>query len=131
MYHPTAFIVLCGFLGLAGALHGPARVGAQIYGASIALAAFCGGGFSIRQLWLQNLPADQAPACGPSIAYLLETFPLSEALVLLLRGDGNCAEVVWTFIGLSIPAWTLAGFFVLALLGLVSIPRNGGERQAG
>lgn len=80
------------------------------------LFAVAGGYFSSRQLYLQSLPEDQVPACGPSIDYLLDNFPIMEALEVMLRGDGNCAEVAWSFLGLSIPAWTLvafAGLFVL------------------
>ncbi|MEM8943259.1 MAG: disulfide bond formation protein B [Pseudomonadota bacterium] len=33
-----------------------------------------------------------------------------------MMGDGNCAETVWTFLGLSIPQQTLALFVVLATI---------------
>ncbi|MBT8148552.1 MAG: disulfide bond formation protein B [Pseudomonadales bacterium] len=104
------FLLLCGLLGLFAALQKPARRGARVYGALGVLTAVAGGFFSSRQLYLQSLPPDQVPACGPSLEFILETFPLSEALSILLRGDGNCAEVTWTFIGLSIPGWTLVVF---------------------
>ena len=81
----------------------------------IVLAAI-GGGFSIRHIWLQNLPEDLAPACGPTLGYLLENVPFVEALAVLLQGDGNCAESVWSFLGLTIPGWTLVAFIGLLLL---------------
>ena len=86
--------------------------------------------FSGRQLYLQNLPADQVPACGPSLEFILETFPLSEAIGILLRGDGNCAEVAWTFMGLSIPGWTLVVFvgFAIGWILQALVPAN--SRQA-
>jgi disulfide bond formation protein DsbB len=59
---------------------------------------------------LQHLPEDQVPACGPSLEYMLETLPFSETLSLVLMGDGNCAETMWTFMGLSIPEQTLILF---------------------
>ena len=43
---------------------------------------------------------------------------------MLLQGDGNCAEVQWTFLSLSIPAWTLLCFLFLALLGVSQIMRK-------
>ncbi len=110
------FIIATGVIALIAFLHHPRSLGLRIYATFGALAAIIGGSFSSRQIWLQSLPEDQAPACGPGINYMLENFPLREALELLLRGDGNCAEVVWTFLGLSIPVWTLVAF--LGLLGL-------------
>ena len=51
---------------------------------------------------------------------MLETLPFSETLTLLLMGDGNCAEVVWTFLGLSIPELTL-GLFIVMLVTLITV----------
>lgn len=112
------FIVLAGAIALAAALHNPRRRGCMLYASGIALACVAGGSFSSRQLYLQSLPPDQAPACGPSLSFMLETFPLSKTLELLLRGDGNCAEVVARFLGLSIPGWTLVAFGVMAATAL-------------
>jgi protein dithiol:quinone oxidoreductase len=78
--------------------------------------AVIGSGFSIRHIWLQNLPEDLAPACGPTLGYLLENVPFVEALAVLLQGDGNCAESVWSFLGLTIPSWTLLAFIGLLVL---------------
>jgi disulfide bond formation protein DsbB len=81
---------------------------------------FClaGAGFSGRHVWLQTLPKDQVPACGPSIEYLLDALPVMEALEVLLRGDGNCAEIDWRFLGLSIPGWTMLCFLGMGGIGL-------------
>ncbi len=82
--------------------------------------AIIGGGFSIRHIWLQGLPEDLAPACGPTLGYLLENVPFVEALSVLLQGDGNCAESVWSLLGLTIPGWTLVAFVGLFLVnGLI------------
>jgi disulfide bond formation protein DsbB len=88
------------------------------------ISAITGGFFSSRQLWLQSLPEDQVPACGPSFDYLIEAFPLQEALTVLMRGDGNCAEVSWTFLGISIPGWTLVAFIGLALINIWQLIRR-------
>lgn len=101
---------VAGAFAFASLLHSP-RWG--IYPLCSIVAACVGGGFSIRQLYLQNLPADQVPACGPDMAYMLEAFPLSEVLIAMTQGTGDCAEISWSFLGLSIPAWALVGFVVL------------------
>lgn len=104
------FIVLVGLFALMASLHNPNKLGRRIYCSLGALSAIIGGLFSARHLWLQSLPEDLVPACGPDLEYLLETFPLMEALDVLLQGDGNCADVSWTLLGISIPGWTLVAF---------------------
>jgi disulfide bond formation protein DsbB len=89
-----------------------------IYPSCSIVAACIGGGFSIRQLYLQSLPADQVPACGPDLAYMLDTFPLSDVLIAMTRGTGDCAEVSWSLLGLSIPAWALVGFAAIIIVAV-------------
>ena len=71
-----------------------------------------------RQVWLQHLPKDQVPECGPGLQYWLENEPWLQTLSLLFKGDGNCAEVVWTFMGFSMGEWSLAWFVGLLLIAL-------------
>ncbi len=114
-------VIATGIVALAAAIHGPKTMGIKIYGSLIMLTATIGGGISSRQLWLQNLPEDEVPACGASLDYLLDVFPLTEVLAMVLSGDGTCAEVVWQFLGISIPGWTLVGFAILIAIGLFQI----------
>ncbi|QIL90840.1 disulfide bond formation protein B [Microbulbifer harenosus] len=107
-----------GLVSLIAFLHNPKVIGRRIYGLLVSLWALGGLYFSGRQLWLQSLPEDQVPACGPGITYMVEMFPMSEVLKTLLTGDGNCAEVKWTLLGLSIPGWAAVGFVGLILFGL-------------
>jgi len=102
-----------GIAAFAGLMHNP-RWG--IYPLLTIVAATVGGGFSIRQLWLQSLPADQVPACGPGMDYLFANFPLAEVLTLMTQGTGDCAAVSWQFLGLTIPGWALVGFASLIVL---------------
>lgn len=112
-------MVICiGLLALVAALHNPGTRGIRLYAGLMAVSAFTGGAIAIRQLWLQSLPADQVPACGPSLNYMLEVFPLTEVLQMVLFGDGNCADVLWTLFGISIPGWTLVAFVGLAGCGI-------------
>ncbi len=110
------FVILTGLIALLAFAHNPANKGQKRYAAATSLSALAGAGFSIRQLWLQSLPEEKVPACGPPADYLFDALPIAEALPMLLSGDGNCAEVQWTFLNLSIPAWTLLAFTVMALL---------------
>jgi disulfide bond formation protein DsbB len=92
---------------------------------------FMGAGLGVagRQLWLQSLPADQVPACGPSVDYMLDVLPWFEVLSTALQGTGDCAEVVWRFLGLSIPGWTAVFFSLLVITGLVLMFRRQKPRE--
>ena len=109
------FLVGSGIFCLIAALHGPGVMGRRIYAVVAALFAGVGAAVAARHVWLQHLPEDQVPACGPGLQYMLETLPFSETFELVLMGDGNCADVLWTFAGLSIPEQALLLF--TALLG--------------
>jgi disulfide bond formation protein DsbB len=97
------------------ALHGPRAKGAVGYGAGVFLVAAGGAAVASRQVWLQHLPADKVPACGPDLFFMLENFPLAQTLKRLVAGTGECAKVDWTFLGLSIAEWSLVCFVVLGL----------------
>ena len=112
------FIVAVGVTALVAFLVNPGRSGKAIFGGLGALLAVAGGYFSSRQLYLQSLPADQVPACGPTFEDLLQNVPLLDALNVMLRGDGNCSKVDWTFLGVSIAGWTLVAFVGLVLFNL-------------
>ncbi|WP_237059606.1 disulfide bond formation protein B [Microbulbifer sediminum] len=106
-----------GLVSLLAFLHNPQFIGRRIYGLLVSLWALGGLYFSARQLWLQSLPSDQVPACGPGITYMIDAFPFLDVVKVLLTGDGNCAEVQWTMLGLSIPAWAAVGFVGLVIFG--------------
>lgn len=110
------FFILAGLTSLIAFIHNPVAKGKVVYGLLAAFFALSGGGFAIRQIWLQSLPKDQVPACGPSVAYMFQEFPLTEALATMFTGDGNCAEIAWQdpVLNMSIPQWSLVGFVALA-----------------
>jgi disulfide bond formation protein DsbB len=107
-----------GLVALLAALHNPARAGQRIYAWLVAVTATIGSLIASRHIWLQNLPADQVPECGPGLNYMLENFPLKEVLSTVLMGSGSCAEVVWSFLGMSMPMWTLIWYVSLGLMTL-------------
>ena len=109
------FYVLTAAVALIAALH---NRGVRIYGALMALAALGGAGVAGRQVWLQHLPPDQVPACGPSLEYMMETLPFGTVLLRMFQGDGNCAVVDWQLLGLSMAEWSLLCFAALAAAGL-------------
>ncbi len=120
---PLCILQRVAFIGLmvvflAGALHGPRRIGAYIYSSLLVVIAAIGGGIATRHVWLQHLPKDQVPECGPGLAYMLGKFPLAQAFEKVFRGSGECAEVGWKFLGLSIAEWSLLWFILLGALAV-------------
>jgi protein dithiol:quinone oxidoreductase len=113
-----AFIV-CGVIAVVAAIHGPGRVGTWIYGVLLVLAAGTGAGIAGRQTWLQHYPP-QALDCGPDFAYMINSFPLGEVLPKIFKGEGDCAKVVWKFLGLSIPEWALVWFIAIVVAAVVA-----------
>lgn len=113
-----------GLFFLAGALHNPQLTGRRIYSALVVVFCLAGIGLASRQLWLQSLPPDQVPACGPGLEYMMEVLPWSEIVSVMLRGTGDCAKVHWTFLSLSIPGWTFVAFIGLAGLSLFNTRRR-------
>jgi disulfide bond formation protein DsbB len=111
-----AFIAV-GVIALVAAAHGPRRVGQAVYGLLIALAAGSGAGIAARQSWLQHNPPNVLD-CGPDFYYMLDAFPLSQVLPKIFKGEGDCAKVTWTFLGLSIAEWALLWFALFLLTGL-------------
>ena len=112
------FTLFVGIILLLAVVHNAKGWGGKVYGSLAGLFALVGAGISMRHVWLQNLPEDQVPSCGPGLNFMLENFPLSDAINMVMRGSGECAEIAWSLMGLSIPAWTLLAFIALAFLSI-------------
>lgn len=112
MIQRFVYIALLVLFALA-TLHNPKPLGAKIYAALITLTALSGVGVALRHIWIQHLPKDEIPACGPGLDYMLENFPMSEVLKELMHGSGECAAKGWTFLTLGIPEWSLIWYVLL------------------
>lgn len=117
-------VLAIGGVFLVAAVHNPKGWGLKVYAWLGLVVALVGVGLSGRHVWLQNLPSDQVPSCGPGLSFILDNFPLAEALELVLRGSGECAEVQWSFLGLTIPGWTLVAFLFFGGVSLWQMRRT-------
>lgn len=111
-------IFVLGVMFLVATLHDPAAFGRRVYAVLLSLAALATIGIAVRHLYIQSLPPDAVPACGASLDFMLKVFSLSEVLVKVLTGSGECAKVTWEFLGLAMPAWVLISAAVLGGWGL-------------
>ena len=107
-----------GVVFLIAATHDPVGWGRRVYALLLAAAALATIGVAVRHLYIQSLPEGSIPACGASLDFMLKVFSLSEVLVKVLTGSGECAKVTWTFLGLAMPAWVLIAALALGAYGL-------------
>ena len=110
--------ILLGIVFLAAAIHDPGRLGSRVYAVLVFLAAGFGVGVAGWHVHLQSLPADEVPSCGPGFEYIMDNFPLFDALGLIFQGSGECADVVWRLLGLSMPTWVIIGLGGLGIAGI-------------
>ena len=113
IFQRIAFAALGVVLLLAG-LHAPRGAGGRRAWGVLALAAAAAGiGVAGRHVWLQLFPPP-IPACGAPFAFMRETMDTPSLIRQVLTGTGDCGAIDWTFLGLSMPWWSLVWFVLLA-----------------
>jgi len=111
-------LVVIGVFCLLGLLFKPKKIGSKALAFGVALSAAFGAAVAGRQVWLQHLPADQVPECGPDLAFMLDVFPLQDVISSVLKGSGECAEVQWQFLSFSMPEWMVIVFAIMLVIAL-------------
>ncbi|MEO6698860.1 MAG: disulfide bond formation protein B [Paraperlucidibaca sp.] len=117
-------VIAFGIVSLLACLHNRQRLGRRIYAVLAALAGGAGIVVAGRHVWLQHLPADQVPSCGPGLDYWLEALPLQQVINQVFQGSGECAVVDWTLLGLSLPEWTLLMFIGMTAIAVLQLFRR-------
>lgn len=117
IFQRVAMIAL-GLVFLAGVVRPPRRWGRWLHALLFLITAGAGVLIAARHVWLQHLPEGEVPACGPGLDYMLDVFPLAEVVRMAFTGSGECANVDWSFLGLSMPAWVLIWFVLLGAAGI-------------
>ena len=115
IFQRVAFMALAG-TGLIAALHNPSTLGRYVYALFGVFFSLSGGLIAARHVWLQSLPPDRVPECGPGLDYLIEVFSFPDMLGKVFTGSGECAAVDWSFFYLSMPAWALIWFVLLGAI---------------
>ena len=120
IFQRIAYTVII-FIVLIGAIHNPRNLLQIIYKLLIVISSITGAAIAGRQIWLQHLPSELVPECGPGLDYMFNVFPFGEALKMIFTGSGECAEVKWRFIGFSIAEWSLIMFIGIFIATILSI----------
>ncbi len=111
-------VIMLGVVMLVAALHDPPGRSKYVYAVLASLSAVAGAGVAGWHVRLQHLPPDNIPSCGPGLNYMLDNFPLGEALKMVFTGSGECANIDWQLLGLSMPAWVLIAMLAVGGMGV-------------
>jgi len=117
IFQRVAFLA-AGLVFLVAGLHSPEGLGCRGYALLGVAATGTGAAIAARHVYIQNLPADRVPSCGPGLDYLWDVFPVVEVIEMVFTGSGECAEINWSFLGLSMPGWALVWFVLLGGLAV-------------
>ena len=112
--------MLLGLIFLIGSFPITSRLSRRIIGLLISLTSLSGILVASRHVWLQNLPPEKVPGCGPGLDFMVENFPLADVFEMVFSGSGECANVDWSLLGLSMPSWVIISLSILAVFGLWS-----------
>ena len=113
-------IALLGVAFLAAAVHHPRGWGRYLYALAIAMTALATLLVAARHVYVQSLPPGALPSCGAPLSVLLKFTPLWEVVRKVLTGSGECSEVNWRFLGLTMPAWVLLWALALGSAGVIA-----------
>lgn len=128
IFQRVAFLWI-GAFALLAAIHNPAATGRWIYTVLVLLGCAFGIAIAGRHVWLQSLPPDQVPECGMGLNYMLDTMPFADVLKQVFYGSGECAEIDWSFLGISMPGWTLVWYIGIALFTLAVVTLQSRQRE--
>ena len=102
---------------LAG-IHNPAGIGSRVYAGLGVLTAGLGAFTSGWHVWVQYAPGTRN--CLASLDVVMQANPFFDALVRVFQNSGDCAEIDWSFLGLSMPVWVLFWFLVLGTVAVLA-----------
>ncbi len=119
-----------GLLFLLGGLHAPRGAnGRKTWASLVFLANAVGAGIAARHVYVQLNPPE-IPSCGAGLNYMLETQSWLGVVRKVLTSYGDCSVIDWTFLGMSMPAWTLVCFVALAMFAVYAGFRRRRARTA-
>lgn len=106
---------LLGLTALLAFLQNPRNIGRQIYGGLMTIFALAGAVVAFRQSWLIRYPESFECGISPEERFL-NALPIAEWWPGMFEANGDCADVDWEFLSLTIPDWSLVAFVSLGLL---------------
>jgi len=105
MFQRAALVGVAAF-SLLGLLTNPKGFGQRLTNFFITVSAFTGAFFAGRQVWLQYFPAAKGEGCGIDPIYqwseaIGENTGFTQMVKNVFKGSGDCSEIDWAFMGIS------------------------------
>lgn len=111
---------LLGLTALLAFLHNPRIIGRRFYGFLMSAFAFAGAAIAARHAWLIRYPESFECGISPEEAFL-NALPIAEWWPGMFEANGDCANVDWKLLSLTIPDWSLIAFVALGILALYTL----------
>lgn len=112
-----------GLTALLAFLHNPKKIGYRLYGGFMLIFALLGTLIAGRHAWLIRYPESFECGISPEEAFL-NALPIAEWWPTMFEANGDCADVSWQFLSLTIPDWSLIAFLILFLLAAYVVMKN-------
>ncbi|MDP3281084.1 MAG: disulfide bond formation protein B [Nitrosomonas sp.] len=106
---------MLGLVALLAFLHNPKVIGRRFYAVLMSILALIGTVIAARHAWLVRYPESFECGISPEEAFL-NSLPLSGWWPGMFEANGDCADVVWRFLLLTIPDWSLIAFVSLGIV---------------
>jgi disulfide bond formation protein DsbB len=110
-----------GIVSLAAFFQDPDKAGHIFYATLLLFFTVGGVVFAARQLWMQHLPANQIIPCGPNLTFMMANFSLSGVIDTIFNRTDSCSMVNWSFMDLSMAAWSLIFYMVIGISTVFSL----------
>ena len=108
---------LLGLTALLAFFHNHKIFWRRFYGLLLSIFAFTGAVIAARHAWLIRYPESFECGISPEEAFL-NALPVAEWWPGMFEANGDCANVDWKFLSLTIPDWSLIAFVVLGIMAL-------------
>ena len=108
---------LLGLTAIVAFLHNPKTIGLRFYGLLMSVFALTGAIIAARHAWLIRFPESFECGISPEEAFL-NALPIAEWWPGMFEANGDCANIDWKFLSLTIPDWSLAAFICLGITAL-------------
>ena len=122
----VAFIWM-GLWFLVGGLHAPRGGGRWFWVGLLVLIALVGIGIAGRHVWVQLYPP-QMSMCGAGLGFLAQMQGWPGAIRQVLTASGDCSNIDWKFLGLTMPMWSLLWFAALGIWAVLAARVRGDRR---
>ena len=97
-------------------IHNPVGRGSRVYAVLGVLMAALGAFTSGWHVYVQYAPGTRA--CLANLEIVMQANPFFDALLRVFQNSGDCAEIDWSFLGLSMPIWVFVWFVALGVLAV-------------